>query len=545
MPHSMQDLTWWRWGGEHESNRQFMLRAVSTKNSAYSTLRCHAQSVAAPRRYLDCGSIRASDTIIATSAAEDAAARNAGDKQKFYSAPVNTSFTRSTSRRETLLVACVPLGCGLGYQGERQRIRASLPNDLPKYVFWQTCRSWMASKWLEYKVTLRSKLLSQACSAGWLNSLEAAQPRTTGNVSGCRHQEYGHGKSRSYMLCALQDGCRFQQRQQPRYPSCLAHGRNTAMDLGTSAFSESGMRAVISILSTLKSRRTGVTTGAAPHIAQSPVSAPRRNCVVAHQASTSFILLHLNGHDHPEPPITAWSGHQTAPHTWSTMSTQGYVVLPATASDAPGMVAANKAAFADNPTTQFLYPKHLEHLTPPEELHAWQVKRYCDNIAKGEVLTKATPTDQPDVVAGLALWYRPGHFAKQENQRSSLLDADGHIKEGTPACLDPDAMNEFSISIESAREEIWGDNHDYWYLALLAVHPDHQGKGIASKLILHGVNLADQDGVPSYLVASERGTPVYRKCGFEPKLEPKRFRDREPYVAMVKSVKPKSNDGTV
>nr|POE90595.1 hypothetical protein CFP56_60208 [Quercus suber] len=259
--------------------------------------------------------------------------------------------------------------------------------------------------------------------------------------------------------------------------------------------------------------------------------------------------------DRVSPLVT---GIGRLPDLDNNMASEIYVVSPATVPDAPGMVAANKAAFASNPTTALLFPKHLEHLTPADQFHAWRVKKFGDMIANGEIFMKATPATQPNVVAGIAQWQRPGYFAKKENQRSALLDEDGRRKDDTPACIDSDVLKEFSTSLNTVREEIWGDNHDFWCmakkhltfatrnsdktidLALLAVHPDHQGKGVASKLLQHGIGLADQEGAPIYVVASEQGTPVYRKRGFEARSEPTQFRGQETYVAMVKDARPES-----
>ncbi|OGE50869.1 hypothetical protein PENARI_c015G00751 [Penicillium arizonense] len=56
------------------------------------------------------------------------------------------------------------------------------------------------------------------------------------------------------------------------------------------------------------------------------------------------------------------------------------------------------------------------------------------------------------------------------------------------------------------------DRHEH--LDMLAVHPSHQGRGLASKLLKWGLARADEEGVEVYLSSSPEGKPVYEKYGF-------------------------------
>ncbi|KAE8554128.1 hypothetical protein EYB25_002666 [Talaromyces marneffei] len=53
------------------------------------------------------------------------------------------------------------------------------------------------------------------------------------------------------------------------------------------------------------------------------------------------------------------------------------------------------------------------------------------------------------------------------------------------------------------------------YLQLLAVHPDHQKKGIGRKLLQWGLDEADRAGLIAYLEASAEGARLYESAGFE------------------------------
>ena len=79
-----------------------------------------------------------------------------------------------------------------------------------------------------------------------------------------------------------------------------------------------------------------------------------------------------------------------------------------------------------------------------------------------------------------------------------------------------------------------GDRRDYWFLASMAVHPDHQGRGIASQLVSHGLKLVDADGAECYLEATPSGRRVYERAGFVVKAEIPQLDGKYALVVMVR-----------
>jgi ribosomal protein S18 acetylase RimI-like enzyme len=56
----------------------------------------------------------------------------------------------------------------------------------------------------------------------------------------------------------------------------------------------------------------------------------------------------------------------------------------------------------------------------------------------------------------------------------------------------------------------------HWYLLIVAVDPELQGKGAGSALVKEGLARADAAGVPCYLETSEEtNIGFYRRLGFE------------------------------
>lgn len=86
--------------------------------------------------------------------------------------------------------------------------------------------------------------------------------------------------------------------------------------------------------------------------------------------------------------------------------------------------------------------------------------------------------------------------------------------EERPAGLNYDAFNDFrEAQAEGKREHLRG--RPYLYLHILAVHPDHQRKGIGAFGLQWGLQKADELGLPIYLESSRDGRRLYAKHGFK------------------------------
>lgn len=60
-----------------------------------------------------------------------------------------------------------------------------------------------------------------------------------------------------------------------------------------------------------------------------------------------------------------------------------------------------------------------------------------------------------------------------------------------------------------------GERAENWYLDLLAVHPDGQGKGVGRELVQWGVDAARKEGVRASLIAAYQKERFYERCGFK------------------------------
>ncbi|KAH8668840.1 acyl-CoA N-acyltransferase [Xylariales sp. PMI_506] len=63
---------------------------------------------------------------------------------------------------------------------------------------------------------------------------------------------------------------------------------------------------------------------------------------------------------------------------------------------------------------------------------------------------------------------------------------------------------------------VWSGNRaESWYLAVLGVHPDYQGKGIGRVLVQWGLQRAQEEGICASVAASRGKDGFYTRCGFD------------------------------
>lgn len=56
---------------------------------------------------------------------------------------------------------------------------------------------------------------------------------------------------------------------------------------------------------------------------------------------------------------------------------------------------------------------------------------------------------------------------------------------------------------------------EFWEVATLAVHPDHQRKGIGAELVLWGTEKAETENLPCIVVSSTGSEKFYQAQGFQ------------------------------
>ncbi|KAI1486660.1 acyl-CoA N-acyltransferase [Biscogniauxia mediterranea] len=175
-------------------------------------------------------------------------------------------------------------------------------------------------------------------------------------------------------------------------------------------------------------------------------------------------------------------------------------VLPALLQDVGPVSDTFLAAFKDEPIMRFLYPRGVDRdLHVEATAEQWNQDRIVYNY-------KCVDIDTAKIV-GMASWeiyWLPG----DENGWKKPQDIpwlEGEEKERCLRILGP---------MWDVREQLFGNRH-HIYLHALAVHPDHQRRGVGSLLVQQGIQIAEQFGLPIYTESSQPAIHLYKSLGFE------------------------------
>lgn len=64
-------------------------------------------------------------------------------------------------------------------------------------------------------------------------------------------------------------------------------------------------------------------------------------------------------------------------------------------------------------------------------------------------------------------------------------------------------------------QHLWsGDREESWYLEVLGVHPDYQGRGIGNNLVQWGLDQAERENICASVMSASGKDAFYQKCGF-------------------------------
>jgi GNAT superfamily N-acetyltransferase len=117
-----------------------------------------------------------------------------------------------------------------------------------------------------------------------------------------------------------------------------------------------------------------------------------------------------------------------------------------------------------------------------------------------------------DGVEAVAMWIPPGcpELSPEDEERFP-----GLVRE---VCGEPAATR--ILEAIDIFEELAPDEPDYFFLSMLATHPDHVGEGLGMALLAANLEEIDAAGAPAFLETSVRPlVPHYEAHGFRPERE--------------------------
>ncbi|OAX80884.1 hypothetical protein ACJ72_04774 [Emergomyces africanus] len=180
----------------------------------------------------------------------------------------------------------------------------------------------------------------------------------------------------------------------------------------------------------------------------------------------------------------------------------GLIVLPATISDIASVYDVYFAAFSGDLVLDILHPRGVD--IELRKTHAANTLHWWHGAAVQHTF-KCVETDTGKIV-GMAVWdvyWRVG--TDEERKKPTIPWLEGVEKERAESFLE---------SLWKMREK-WLGGRRHVYCAFLAVHPEHQRRGVGKLLMEWGLGVGEQLQLPVYLESTRAGMPLYTKLGFE------------------------------
>ncbi|XDG01653.1 hypothetical protein ABKA04_001268 [Annulohypoxylon sp. FPYF3050] len=176
-------------------------------------------------------------------------------------------------------------------------------------------------------------------------------------------------------------------------------------------------------------------------------------------------------------------------------------IRKATESDIPAIVDVYFDAFRDHPLT-------LNAFRPGTEAAVnWWTQSVSADLkdpnAHFQVVTDPTSANPERIIAF-------GKWREWLTSRTPPAPPAPKWPEGADVPL----LELFFGTINAKHDEILGER-PHWYLDILGVRQEAQGKGVGSALVKWGIGKADEVGQEAFLAASPAGAPMYKKHGFE------------------------------
>ena len=185
------------------------------------------------------------------------------------------------------------------------------------------------------------------------------------------------------------------------------------------------------------------------------------------------------------------------------------------AGDVPRIAKALARAFEDDPVMSWIFRDDSERLASLERSFALYLRR----IWLPQEECYAT-----DRLSGAALWLPPGRWHLGVLAQLRLVPSMISVVRGSL----PRLMRVLNLIEKNHPKE-----PAHYYLAVLGVEPEHQGRGFGGALMQPVLARCDREGIPAYLESSKRRNVVlYERHGFEVVEELKLPQDGPPIWRM-------------
>ncbi|PSN69735.1 acyl-CoA N-acyltransferase [Corynespora cassiicola Philippines] len=212
------------------------------------------------------------------------------------------------------------------------------------------------------------------------------------------------------------------------------------------------------------------------------------------------------------------------------------IIREVTESDIPWAAEVAAAAYIDDEQDAFMFPNRKSYperyLKTKESIVRHGIKDKTATVIVSLVEEGDEGWNGEEEISGFCIWYRDGDNQEEEEvqpKETSLLSRmkslilDSEIMSYISDVFDPlvSASNAATMArtCRSPSSNYYFTSHDKeapaYGIMDIAVHPKHQGRGIARKLVEWGMRKAREEGLPIELSATPAGSKLYKKLGFE------------------------------
>ncbi|KAF2713195.1 hypothetical protein K504DRAFT_487671 [Pleomassaria siparia CBS 279.74] len=196
-------------------------------------------------------------------------------------------------------------------------------------------------------------------------------------------------------------------------------------------------------------------------------------------------------------------------------------------SDHAALAKLCKAAFFDEDLFgRVMHPRRHEFTDDPTLYWLQNIRNlWFDWQNRGFVAVTRDEEHGKEIIVGIAVWQRQGEGGKKMalnwfDPRNLAVPLTNLTYTVTSylypnRALDPTKANILGQSRKYSAHHWAGAREENWYLCLLAVHPDYQGKGFGRELVEWGLQQAERESVYASVRSSDGKDGFYLKTGFD------------------------------
>lgn len=208
-------------------------------------------------------------------------------------------------------------------------------------------------------------------------------------------------------------------------------------------------------------------------------------------------------------------------------------ILPITQSDIPAAVHCIQDAFDADPYNNWVFDKTNPSAAGgfDKDRNYSSLKAKCDWGMRSSYALFFVAKEIPEggkaadaKVLGVSMWTTPAMTSQPQTWADWFNDYRLWIEQGVNVLwyrgwggLKRDRYWIWKREQAKCQEELWKDENGYYFVNIVVVSPEAQGKGVGRKLFEVVMDKADQEGRRCYLESSrwEPNVKIYEKMGFE------------------------------